>query len=114
MDADRAMKNVDLYHTLFSRLLFERNFVKLLKPQIEDYEPFLSGHALTDLLNEGTGPLTVHEFLNEATDDVKAIVENLEMVLVPLVDIFREHQLHEAYERLKHLTEMLQDGVVDY
>ena len=88
--------------------------MKLLKPQIEDYERFLSGRVLPVLLNEGTGPLTVHEFLNEPSDDVKAIVENLEMVLVPLVDIFRDHQLHEAFERLNHLTEMLQDGVVDY
>lgn len=114
VDANRAKKNVALYLTLISRLIAQRNFMKLLKTNMEEYEPYLSGHAFPDLLSIGTGSFTLHEFLNAITNDVKVITENLELALLPLVDIFTEQQLKEAYDRLNNLISTLQEDVIDY
>ncbi len=105
----QAVQNVELYHNLIAHLILKRSFEKCIRPDIQAYEPFLSGHALPDMLNVGTGSVTVHEFLRQTNEDVEAVMQNLEIALTPLVDMFRDHQLSFAYDRLTHLSLILQD-----
>ena len=114
VNVDQAMRNVESLHLLFSRLILEKDFVALLRPEIKEFEPYLSGSALPDLLSRYSYSLTLLEFLNESTDFVRDMRKDLKLALLPLVDIFRDSQLSQAFDRLNNLTKMLEDGVVDY
>lgn len=113
MELVQAYANVDLLHRLIARLIIERTFMKSFEPQIEEYEPYLSGDSFPHLLSVGLGEVTVCEFLQSKTEDVVVMTQNLKIALIPLVDIFTENQLYFAFKRLGHLIKILTETFKD-
>ena len=114
MDRDRALRNIDLYLNLICTVTLERNFYKTLHPEIASNQTYLSRGTLPYLLTEGAGTQTVLEFLTDSWEDVlKENVEELEMTLVALVDLFFDDQLALAYKRLINLYERIEEGLDD-
>lgn len=110
LDVDRtqALKNVHLYLHLMTILKLERSFVESIRPEITTYDAYLFQHTFPGLLTENTGSLTVADFLCESCDsELQEVLEEAQMILTPLVDLFFAYQIDEAYDRLNHLSDRL-------
>ena len=87
--------------------------MKRVKPEVEEYEPFLSGHAFPDLLKRYSGNMTLEAFLNMPYEQVCIMTKEVHTMLFPLVDIFSDNQLDRANDRFHRLTDVLLEGGVD-
>lgn len=114
VDRDRALRNLELYLNLICNVTLQRSFYKSLHPEIASKPTYLSRGTLPYLLTEGAGTQTVLEFLTDSWEDIlKENVEELEMTLVALVDLFFDDQLALAYKRLTDLYDRIEEGLDD-
>ena len=110
-----AIKNIDLFIKLFADVIVERNYLKMVKPEISLFQQFLSSATLPYLLTVGAGTQTVFQFLTDTWEDVMtANVDELKKILVPLAALFHDEQLSLAYERLILLRRRLEGDDDDY
>ena len=110
MDRRQAITNLNLYIRLLSVLVLEKDYLNFRTPEIREVEVYVSPRALPDMLTDGTGPVTIKQFLRATCDfELYDIMEELEMNLAPIVAFFRDDQLAEAYERLINLRTLLEE-----
>ena len=75
---------------------------------------YVSYQSLPDLINDTTNGMTVMELLQyPCEDELLPIIEDMEKCLSGLTDLFFEHQLTDACDRLIELRDILQNKIVD-
>ena len=113
VEREQGMKNIAMFREMFD--IVSSRVDSWRKPQVAKYEPDLSP-SLSDLMYDAFMGMTVEEFLLHSDEkELESNLEELKNYLFLFVDVLKEFELRNVYDRLNHLYDFLeQEDIYEY